>query len=71
MEEMLLGWQVAGSVPPTANRQPLIPITGRVEHPCSTAADQGWPALPCAPGTKKPRRVRGFKDQAESGLEKR
>ncbi len=31
---------------PTANRQPLPPYMGRVEHPCSTAADQGWSALP-------------------------
>jgi len=40
------GWQVAGSAFPTANRQPLPPYMGRVEHPCSTAADQGWSALP-------------------------
>ena len=40
------GWQVAGYVSPTANRQPLPPVTGRVEYPCSTTADQGWSALP-------------------------
>ena len=40
------GWQVAGYVFPTAYRQPLIPVTGRVEYPCSTTADQGWSALP-------------------------
>ena len=28
-------------LPPETNR-----ICGRVEHPCSTAAGQGWPALP-------------------------
>jgi hypothetical protein len=34
---------------PTANRLPPIPDMGRVEHPCSTATDQGWPALPMTP----------------------
>ena len=57
------GWQVAGSAFPTANRQPLPPYMGRVEHPCSTAADQGWSAHPSDPGTKKPRRVRGWRNE--------
>ena len=35
---------------------------GRVEHPSSTAADQGWSAHPSDPGTKKPRIVRSFSE---------
>ncbi|MEY3911552.1 MAG: hypothetical protein RLY37_1020 [Verrucomicrobiota bacterium] len=54
---------------PTANRLPPPPrgsvarvgagprhdiaVSGRVEHPCSTAADQGWSALPFAAGRTK------------------
>jgi len=38
----------ASDVSPAANRRPQPPVTGRFEHPCSTAADQGWSALPFA-----------------------